>query len=151
MGTSVYLVNGHLTVHCFMTNEEALDACARLQLKMENRLHSMFELKEKLSEAEEEVLLAKKNWIMSGKTPESEIVLLDAQILLNQLNRIKDRCDQIIRCTDGTLDLMEMHFPGINCDCKRRYEQLIMEANGTIDGMVYEAIVCPGVTQVLGN
>jgi hypothetical protein len=111
----------------------------------------MFRLRQDLLEARETVFLTEKNFILSGRTDETKILLLDAQVLLTHLTAIQERCEHINRCTEGNIELTEMHFPGIEADCRKRYEQLVMEANGQIDGTIMETIASPGACEVLAH
>jgi hypothetical protein len=47
--------------------------------------------------------------------------------------------------------MMEMAFPGIVSDSRKRYEQLILEANQPIERNVGEMIAALGVSEVLRN
>jgi hypothetical protein len=118
---------------------------------MENGLHSLFQVKENVAAARDAVFIARKNHLLAEKSVETEIILIDAERELNMMVTVLERCEHAIHCTDATIDLLEMHFPGVGGNCRERFEELVMEANGTIDGVIYEGITCPSVNEILSN
>jgi hypothetical protein len=65
------------------------------------------------------------------------------------LQGIKDHCEQIIKCIDNCVELMEIAFPGIFNESRERYEQLVLVANQPIEKIVGELLEASGVTEVL--
>jgi hypothetical protein len=55
---------------------EAIDACAKLQLKIENSDYAMFPLRQDLLHAEESLALSELNWITVEKTDDAMKIVL---------------------------------------------------------------------------
>jgi hypothetical protein len=121
-------------------SSEAIDVCAKLQLKIENSEYTMFPLRQNLFKVRKALELAKLNWITSGKTDEAKKIVHEVKAAMLHLQAIKDRCDEIIRYTDNCVELMEIEFPGIVSNSRKCYEELILRANRPIERIVGELL-----------
>jgi hypothetical protein len=133
-----------------MVTPEGLDAYARLQLKIESGEYALFPVRQELLKLRKALEIAKLNFITSGKSDEAKIFLeLKARVL--HVQGIKERCEEIIRCTDNCVELMEMAYPGVAREARELYEALVLQANTPLEGIIEEMIAAPGVCEVLGH
>jgi hypothetical protein len=134
-----------------MVTPEGLDACAKLQLKIESGEHALFPVRQELLELRKSLEISKLNFITSGKSDEAKKIVLELKARVFHLQGIKDRCEEIIRCTDNCVELIEMAYPGVANEARERYEELVLQANAPMEGIIEEIIAAPGVCEVLAH
>jgi hypothetical protein len=134
-----------------MATSAAFDACARLQLKIENGESAMYPLRQELLQARELLQVARINYLSNGKTDESKLLLAQAKGLVIHLQGIVMRCEQSIKCTDNCIELMEMEFPGIVAESRTMFEQYVLQANKPLEKVITEMVLAPTVNDILAN
>jgi hypothetical protein len=124
----------------------------RLQVKIECGEDSVSSLREELLRAQEMYLVAKIDHLSKWKAdPAAKIAMLNSKGILAQLHLTKRRCEQVIKCTENAIELMEIEHPDIVAESRHAYEEIMVKVNQPIERVVTKLLAAPNVGNIFAN